>query len=226
MNADYHFLKQNKHQIHELNHFLKNEKIKLSIRDEFTFFKAKMVKYSIELKNKLDSIYFFESEELKRTNFPLPFSQKNQIYKESFHQVIKNYDIISVDSYPIIFPIFSMKMNELYLNSPANFELPRNYHLIENYHEEIHFDWFYKPIMSSKLFDGMVFEDYYYFNEHKIIKNQGIQLYYNGNDIELVIESLISNNPTKLIELLLNSCISDKKRKKLEKLRSKKYAIK
>lgn len=226
MNQDYMGLKPYKAEIRELNQFLKKEKIKIKINDEKTLFLSRWIKKSIELKNKIDSIYYFESSELKRMNFSLTFYEKNQILKDVIQQCLVEYDIVNVDNREIIFPIFSQKINEVYIYQPASLEAPIYQQFIVEYQNHLDFSLFDDLIYQSNAFDGFKKDEFIYFNEFRVLVFGGKYLYIENSNILDVIKAIKDNNQIKLIDLLLDGTNNDKKKKRLEKIRGKNHAFK
>lgn len=226
VNENYQGLKPYKKDIKVLQQFLKQEKIDFKIKDENTLFQAIIIKESIELKNKIDAIYYFESSELKRIATNLTFHEKNQIIKDMVQQSLENYDIINVENREVLFPIFSQKINDIYIYQPASLEMPIYQKFINDYHQELDFSLFNEKIYNSDYFNGFKKNKFIYFNDFKLLVFDENKMYIeNSNSLDIIV-AIEKGNKFRLIELLLDGTDNSKKKKKLEKYRGKDNAFK
>lgn len=226
MNLDYPGLRPYKKEIKELNHFFKHEKVNFKILDEKSLFQARLIKKSIELKEKIDTIFYFESNELRRVSVNLTFHEKNQIIKDMIQQTFENYDIINVDNREILFPIFSQKINDIYIHQPASLEMPIYQKFIKEYQDELDFSLFDELIYHSDFFDGFKHNHFIYYNNFKLLVFGSNSVFIENSNALEVINAIENDDKLKLVELLWNGTESSKKKKKLEKIRGKYNAFK
>lgn len=218
LNKDYHFKRQQKFKIKQLQNQLKQLKIMYKINDEETYFYAKLILKSVLLKQKIDEELHKMLEEVKNSFISFSFTQRNNILIEFIKTYYEKCGIMYSQNDTIIFPAYCRELNQLYTLYPAKMLLPTFYKQYGYLCDEFVFNE-YPEIWDSVYFDGKkIKNDVIYFNEWKILKIKDQKIYIDAPFVEQFVLAYENNDIKQIFKILYQSYLTDKKMKKLKKL--------